>query len=88
VVHIIRSLALQLAPKGIRVNGVAPRGTYTPFLSAQGATTEDFAQIAEMLPLRRIAQPVEISPMWVHLADPYSTYVSGEVFAAAGGTGV
>jgi NAD(P)-dependent dehydrogenase (short-subunit alcohol dehydrogenase family) len=89
LVHIVRSLALQLTPRGLRINGVAPGATYTPFLPSQGAVTEDFTEaVAASLPLGRIAQPVEVSPLWVHLADPYSTYVSGEIFAAVGGSGL
>jgi NAD(P)-dependent dehydrogenase (short-subunit alcohol dehydrogenase family) len=89
LVHIVRSLALQLTPRGLRINGVAPGPVYTPFLPSQGAVTEDFTEeVAAMLPIGRIAQPIEISPLWVHLADPYSTYVSGEIFSAVAGTGL
>ncbi|KAH7139761.1 hypothetical protein B0J13DRAFT_624580 [Dactylonectria estremocensis] len=85
ITHTIRSLAQQLLPLGIRVNGVAPPLTYTPFLAAGGFTTEHLTASARFLPLGRLAQPVEVAPHWVDIADPTKTYMSGEVVAVLGG---
>lgn len=85
VTHTIRSLAQQLLPLGIRVNGVAPPLTYTPFLATGGFTTEMLAFAAQNLQLGRLAQPVEVSPHYVDVVDPTRTYMSGEVVAVLGG---
>jgi NAD(P)-dependent dehydrogenase (short-subunit alcohol dehydrogenase family) len=88
IAFMTRSLSAQLAPRGVRVNAVAPGLTYTPFLSAGGFTTEAISDGAGNSPLGRIEQPVELSPLYVDLADPRNTYVTGEIYAALGGRGM
>lgn len=84
IVSIIRSLSNQLASRGIRVNGVAPGLTYSPFLAATGMTTEDISNPSRY-PMRRIEQPVELSPVYVDLAEESKTYVTGHIWGDAGG---
>jgi NAD(P)-dependent dehydrogenase (short-subunit alcohol dehydrogenase family) len=81
----VQSLGASLAPKGIRVNGVAPGLTYTPFLANAGITTDMLNQMSTMLPLRRPAQPVEIAPIYIDFADATMTYTSGSICAMNGG---
>ncbi|KAH8706420.1 short-chain dehydrogenase/reductase SDR [Ilyonectria robusta] len=85
VTHTIRSLAQQLLPLGIRVNGVAPPLTYTPFLATGGFTTQHIAAAAQNSLIGRLAQPAEVAPHYVDIADPTKTYMSGEVVAVLGG---
>ncbi|CAH0024472.1 unnamed protein product [Clonostachys rhizophaga] len=82
--HYVRALALQLATKGIRVNGVAPAITYTPFLAAGGFDTETMLAIGALNPNGRVEQPVELSPLYVDLVEPSKTFVSGEIYSAVG----
>lgn len=82
-----RSLALQLAPFGIRVNAVAPALTLTNFLSTQGMTIEIMRQVVEATPFGRVEQPIELAPVYVGLAENAATYVSGSLWAASGGQG-
>ncbi|CAH0051381.1 unnamed protein product [Clonostachys solani] len=84
ITHTIRSLAMQLAPRGIRVNGVAPRLTYTPFLAQSGFTNTELELASQVLEFHRLAQPAEVAMHYVELADPANTYMSGEVIAVAG----
>ncbi|KAJ4288970.1 hypothetical protein N0V90_011312 [Kalmusia sp. IMI 367209] len=84
IVSMIRSLSNQLAPQGIRVNGVAPGLTYSPFLAAVGMTTEDVTTNIRS-PMGRIEQPVELSPVYVDLAEASKTYVTGHIWGDAGG---
>jgi NAD(P)-dependent dehydrogenase (short-subunit alcohol dehydrogenase family) len=83
----IRSLAKQLGPKGIRVNGVAPGPIWTPLQVSGGATQEKLKDFGSNTPLGRPGQPAELASIYVQLAANDSTYASGQVYGAAGGSG-
>ncbi|KAM6479842.1 oxidoreductase [Trichoderma sp. SZMC 28011] len=86
IVMMVRNLAQQLAEDGIRVNGVAPGFTYTPFLAAGGFTTESVKEISEGTFFKRPAQPAELAPLYVSVVDAPSSYVSGEIYGNSGAT--
>jgi NAD(P)-dependent dehydrogenase (short-subunit alcohol dehydrogenase family) len=83
--HMLQALATPLAKKGIRINGVAPSFTYTPLFVEGGLTQETLEQIYTIVPLGRIAQPVEMALMYVDLADATMTYTSGIICQMNGG---
>lgn len=83
----IRSLAKQLAPRGIRVNGVAPGPIWTPLQVSGGATMEKLENFGGDTPLARPGQPAELAGIYVLLADNGSSYTTGHVYGAAGGHG-
>ncbi|PTB53675.1 hypothetical protein M431DRAFT_495644 [Trichoderma harzianum CBS 226.95] len=87
LVSFTRSLALQLWPFGIRVNAVAPGGTLTNFLTTQGETTESINGAVSLTPGGRLAQPVEVAPTYVDLAEGINSFASGSVYGANGPTG-
>ena len=78
------SVAGQLAPFGIRANAVAPGAVYTSFPFVNSASAQNLTDLGATLPFGRIAQPVEVSPLFVALADPALSYTSGSVFGAHG----
>ncbi|KAF2165675.1 hypothetical protein M409DRAFT_36870 [Zasmidium cellare ATCC 36951] len=82
-----RGLAKQLAPRGIRVNAVAPYMTISNVLSTEGDTTESIREVGRDCPYGRNSQPVELAPLYVTLADPQNSFASGQIWAADGGTG-
>lgn len=84
----VRSLAKQLAPKGIRVNGVAPGPIWTPLQVSGGATMEKLEKFGSMTPLGRPGQPVELGSIYVQLAAADASYATGQVYGAAGGSGM
>ncbi|WP_139920920.1 SDR family oxidoreductase [Hymenobacter sp. DG01] len=84
----VRSLAKQLAPKGIRVNGVAPGPIWTPLQVSGGATQEKLQKFGGDTPMKRPGQPVELASIYVQLADPQASYATGQVYGAAGGKGM
>lgn len=83
----VKSLAKQLASKGIRVNGVAPGPIWTPLQVSGGATMEKLEQFGGMTPLGRPGQPVELASIYVQLAASDASYATGQVYGAAGGSG-
>ena len=83
----IKSLAKQLGPKGIRVNGVAPGPIWTALQVTGGATQEKIEQFGGQTPLGRPGQPAELASIYVQLAANDASYANGQVYGAAGGTG-
>ena len=89
VVHLTRSLALELIPKGIRVNAACPGGTDTPLLrkafpggkGPQG-TLED---LAAAHPIGRLAEPIEIARAIAFLSSDDASFVIGEALVVDGG---
>ncbi len=80
-----KGLAQELAPKGIRVNAVAPGPIWTPLQPSYGQPTEDLPEFGKSTPLGRAGQPTELAPAYVFLASPESSYVIGETLAVTGG---
>src|SRR5436190_2762732 len=83
----VRSLAKQLAPKGIRVNGVAPGPVWTPLQVSGGAMMEHLKGFGGKTPLGRPGQPAELASIYVQLAANDASYATGQVYGAAGGSG-
>lgn len=83
----VRSLAKQLASKGIRVNGVAPGPIWTPLQVSGGATMEKLKQFGGQTPLGRPGQPAELASIYVQLAASDASYATGQVYGAMGGGG-
>jgi len=83
----VKSLAKQLGPKGIRVNGVAPGPIWTPLQVSGGATMEKLQKFGGQTPLGRPGQPAELAGIYVQLAANDGSYANGQVYGAAGGSG-
>jgi len=87
LMNMTKSLAKQLGPKGIRVNGVAPGPIWTPLQISGGATMEKVEQFGGHTPLGRPGQPAELASIYVQLAARDASYATGQVYGAAGGSG-
>ncbi|UFH57403.1 SDR family oxidoreductase [Spirosoma sp. KNUC1025] len=85
--NFVKSLAKQLGPKGIRVNGVAPGPIWTPLQPSGGATAEKLKKFGGDTPLGRPGQPAELASIYVQLAANDGSYATGQVYGAAGGGG-
>ncbi len=81
-----RSLSMNLAAKGIRVNAVAPGPIWTPLNPSGGATPEKLESFGESTPMGRPGQPNEVAPAFLFLACADSSYMSGQVLHPNGGT--
>ena len=84
----VRSLAKQLAPKGIRVNGVAPGPIWTPLQVSGGATQDKLKEFGGGTPMGRPGQPAELASIYVLLAANDASYSTGQVYGAMGGGGL
>jgi NAD(P)-dependent dehydrogenase (short-subunit alcohol dehydrogenase family) len=84
IVSFTRSLSMNLAAQGIRVNAVAPGPVWTPLIPS----TFDAPQVAKFgsdVPLQRCGQPDEMAPAYVYLACEDSSYMTGQVLHNNGG---
>jgi len=80
-----KALGLQLGPRGIRVNAVAPGIIYTVLQSAS-TDSENMDSLGKGgCPLQRPAQPSEVAPMYVFLAGPEGSYITSTVMHVGGG---
>lgn len=77
-------LAQLLAPKGIRVNCVAPGPVWTPLIPST-MPPEKVRNFGQDYPIGRPAQPRELAPAYVMLASDEASYVSGATIAVTGG---
>ena len=84
IVSFTRSMALSLVTREIRVNAVAPGPVWTPLVVA-GLSAEGVKTFGSTTPMRRAAQPCELAPVYVFLANSDSSYISGQVIHVNGG---
>jgi NAD(P)-dependent dehydrogenase (short-subunit alcohol dehydrogenase family) len=84
LLNFTRGLAQDLAPRGIRVNAVAPGPIWTPLIPAT-MPADHVPDFGGQTPLGRPGQPAELAPAYVFLASQESSYVTGERIGVTGG---
>lgn len=85
--NFVKSLAKQLARKGIRVNGVAPGPVWTPLQVSGGASPEKQRQFGGHTPLGRPGMPAELAGIFVQLAADEGSFATGQIYGSSGGAG-
>jgi glucose 1-dehydrogenase len=85
VMMLMRSLAQEVAPHRIRVNGIAPGAVRTPINTAAWQTPEAYAELMQLVPYGRIGEPEDIARAAVWLASDDSDYVVGTTLFVDGG---
>jgi NAD(P)-dependent dehydrogenase (short-subunit alcohol dehydrogenase family) len=85
--NFVKSLAKQLASKGIRDNGLAPGPIWTPLQISGGAQPEKQKQFGKQTPMGRAGMPAELGGIYVQLADNQSGFATGQIYGSSGGSG-
>lgn len=82
-ISLTRSAAMENAPRGIRINAIAPGRVVTDMMLRAGVG--DVATVSAGLPLRRMGNPEEVAEAVVWLSSDAASYIVGHVLAADGG---
>ena len=86
IVAFSKALSGQMIEKGVRVNVVAPGPFWTALQPSGGQTQEKVSKFGSQSAFGRPGQPVELAPVYVLLASQESSYTTGEVYSATGGS--
>ncbi|TKR55073.1 7-alpha-hydroxysteroid dehydrogenase [Allopusillimonas ginsengisoli] len=82
--HLIRNIAFDLGPKGIRINGIAPGATRTAAL--ESVLNDDIEKAMLMhTPIRRLGEPQDMANAALYLCSPAASWVSGQILTVSGG---
>jgi NAD(P)-dependent dehydrogenase (short-subunit alcohol dehydrogenase family) len=85
VVNMTRALAVEWAPRNIRVNAVAPTYVKTPFIAGLLQQPELIARIEQLTPMGRLAEPEEIAAAILFLSSQAASMVTGHILVVDGG---
>ena len=85
-IALVRNLALEYGPQGVRVNAICPGLIKTDFARALWDNDEAKRNAETQTPLRRLGEPDDLKGIAVFLAGPGSAYITGQAIAVCGGT--
>lgn len=82
--HLVRNIAFDLGPRGIRVNGIAPGATRTTAL-ASVLTPQIEQKMLTHTPIHRLGEPQDMANAALFLCSPAAAWVSGQILTVSGG---
>lgn len=85
IAQLTRAMAVEYAPRGVRVNAVAPGVVETPMIRLSGQDPARFSRFIDRIPMARFAEPREIAAPVRFLASEEASYVTGAVLPVDGG---
>ena len=85
IMMMMESVAQEVAPHRIRVNGIAPGAIRTPINTSAWNTPEAYESLMTLVPYKRIGEPEDIAQAAVWLASDHSDYVTGTTLFVDGG---
>ena len=86
VIALVRNLAAELGPSGVRVNAICPGLIRTDFAQALWDNPSAEKRAKEQIPLRRLGEAEDFKGMAVFLASGASAYVTGQALTVCGGS--
>jgi NAD(P)-dependent dehydrogenase (short-subunit alcohol dehydrogenase family) len=88
VIGLMKALAAEYGPQGLRVNALLPGGTDTAMAHAMNSTQEAMTFVRSLHALKRIAAPEEIAQAALFLASPASSFMTGTAMLVDGGVSI
>lgn len=86
MVDYTKQLCLEFAPKGIRINGIAPGSVATPLIKASLENDADgYSKRVSLIPMGRLGEPDDIASMTVYLASDEADFINGAIMSVDGG---
>jgi NAD(P)-dependent dehydrogenase (short-subunit alcohol dehydrogenase family) len=85
---LVRSAALELAPRRIRVNAVSPGLIDTPAYTKMGISQHMIDSWAQSIPHGRVGTPTDIAEAVAFLASDAASYITGDNLSVSGGIGI
>ena len=82
--HLVRNIAFDLGPKGIRMNGIAPGATRTDALNSV-LTAEIEGKMLAHTPIHRLGKPQDMANAALFLCAPAAGWISGQILTVSGG---
>lgn len=86
LISLVRNLAAELGPKGVRVNAICPGLIRTDFAEALWNNPEAEKRATEQIPLRRLGEAEDLKGLAVFLASGASGYITGQALSICGGS--
>lgn len=86
LIGLVRNLAMEFGPKGIRFNAICPGLVKTDFARELWAKPEVEQKISGQIPLRRLGEPDDFAGLAVYLASDASKYMTGQALTVCGGS--
>jgi NAD(P)-dependent dehydrogenase (short-subunit alcohol dehydrogenase family) len=84
----VPSLAVELAPRQIRVNAVSPGSIRTPIWDRAGLGADALAAFAERIPFGRLGEPEDVAETVAFLFSDAASYITGQEVVVGGGAGL
>jgi NAD(P)-dependent dehydrogenase (short-subunit alcohol dehydrogenase family) len=88
LIGLVKTLAVELGPSGVRANALLPGGTNTDMAATFAPTQEALESVASMMALKRIAEPTEIARSALYLASDQSSFTTGTALLVDGGLSI
>lgn len=88
LIGLTQALAVEAAPRGVRVNALLPGGTDTPMARQMNGSAESWAAVERLHAMKRVATPEEIARSVLYLASDAASFTTGIALLVDGGVSI